>query len=437
MVQTSQANQNKQRHHKNTYAMHAVDRASAQFSARLVTVSSFFSDLTFILPIWLLYSLHVLHIKPTLAIGIFMSIWIVSALLEIPTGALADRLGRRKLFIVGQFLFSLYPLAYALKFPLALLFAVCLLSAAGSSMRSGALLPIVHAAYKQAGLPDKDYDTFLSNNQMATFIARILAGVSGAWLYTRNPTWPFYAMFGATMFNCVLGLFVTDTVVPKKKVSNLAHIKRTLALIQGNGILIAILAAFVALNLGAETIWTGYQVLFQTDGRSAVVIGILFSMIAACSTIGAYLVRHAMNRLHPYQLMQFFGFSVLGTAVLLAQPNHTLRLAAIIPMGFGSGTTLVVINSVMQKQIENRYQATALSITNFLQYGVYAIGSLAFGILLQTLGATHTRLALLGTSLVAAAGVLIYGLLHRTQLQAAIVASPAAYATAIEPAALE
>lgn len=129
--------------------MHENLKTAATRNARLVIFSSFLSDLTFILPIWLLYSLDVLHLKPTLAIAISMSIWIGSALLEIPTGALADRLGRRKIFIIGQLLFAIYPLAYAFKFPIPLLLTACLVSAIGSSMRSGALLPIVHAAYKK------------------------------------------------------------------------------------------------------------------------------------------------------------------------------------------------------------------------------------------------------------------------------------------------
>jgi MFS family permease len=409
--------------------MHETNIAVAKLNARLVTVSSFFSDLTFILPVWLLYSLDILHFKPTLAIAIFMSIWVVSALLEVPTGAAADRFGRRKIFIVGQLLFSLYPLAYAFKLPVGLLILVCFISAIGSSMRSGALLPIVHSIYEQAGLGDKAYNLFLSNNQMAMFIARAITGVTGAWLYTLNPTWPFYAMFGATIFNFGLGFFIKDTPVPKEKTSNYRHIKQTFALVRKSSVVVGILAAYATFNMTAETIWTGYQVFFQDDGRSAFVIGVLFSAAAIFSTLGAYLIRYGSARFHPLKLMELFGLGVLGTAVLLMQPNHLLRLAAIVPVGLGFGTTSVILNSTIQKHIINRYQATALSMVNFLQYGVYAIGSLAFGILLQTFGAANTRVALFGTSLAASVGVMVYGLAHKPILHDSVATSPKKYQT--------
>ncbi len=74
----------------------------AQYNARLANISDFLSGSTFILAIWLLYSLNVLHLKPTLAVITFMTIWIGSAILEIPTGALADRVGRKRIFIIGN-----------------------------------------------------------------------------------------------------------------------------------------------------------------------------------------------------------------------------------------------------------------------------------------------------------------------------------------------
>jgi MFS family permease len=260
------------------------------------------------MPIWLLYSLNILHFNSTLAVSVFMSIWIGSAVLEIPTGALADRLGRKKIFIIGQLLFSLYPLAYAFKFPLVALVIVCLISAVGSALRSGALLPIVHASYEKAGLGEKAYNNFLSTNMVGTFIARALTGVAGAALYAVNPKWPFFAMFVVTFLNFGLGFFIRNTPVEEQTThTNFEHIRQTFGIMKKSQIIVGVLTSFILFNLVAETVWTAYQVFFEADGRAAVTIGTLFSIAAICSAIAAYAVRFIHGRLHPMRLIQLYG----------------------------------------------------------------------------------------------------------------------------------
>lgn len=388
------------------------DVQAARFNARLANISSFLSDSTFILPIWLLYSLNVLHLRPILAVAIFMTIWIGSAVLEIPTGALADRLSRKKIFIVGQLLFCLYPLAYALKFSVVPLIMVCLISALGSAMRSGSLLPIVHASFKKAELSDKAYERFLSSNTVATFCARAVTGLVGAWLYSLNHVWPFYAMFFVTFINFLLGFFVKDTAVELEeeaaKTTNNQHIKQTLSIIRKSDVVFILIVAFGMLNFAAEATWTGYQVFFQADGRSAFIIGALFSVIAVCSAISAYFIRFAIGKFRPLTLIQFFGLGVLITTALIFQPNHALRLLAVVPMRFASGTSAFVMNATVQKFIANRYQATALSVVSFVIYAVYGIGSVGFGVLLQIFGVSKVRTILLVTALTMSALVALY-----------------------------
>lgn len=374
--------------------------ASARFNARLAITSSFIADLTFILPVWLLYSLYTLKYSPTLSIAIFMSIWVTSALLEVPTGALADRLGRKKIFIIGQFLFALYPLAYAFKFPVILLVLTALISAVGSAMRSGALIPIVHRSYGLAGLDENKYNNFLSNNQTASFIARALTGVTGAALYSINPTWPFFAMFIATMANFTLGFFIRspgeDT---RSKSTNTQHIKQTINAMKKSEIITLTLVSFIFFNLVAESVWTGYQVFFENDGRNALTIGALFSLIAMLSASGAYAVRFISKRIKPFRIIQAYGAGILLTTILLLQPNIGIRLIAVVPMAIVSGMTIFTLTATMQKQIDNKFHSTAMSVINFVQYATYAIGSVTVGALIQFLGIQKTRAILLVISL--------------------------------------
>jgi hypothetical protein len=290
-----------------------------------------------------------------------------------------------------------------------------LISAVGSALRSGALLPIVHASYEKAGLGEKAYNNFLSTNMVGTFIARALTGLAGAALYAVDPKWPFFAMFVVTFLNFGLGFFIRNTPVEERTThTNFEHIRQTFGIMKKSQVIVGVLTSFILFNLVAETVWTAYQVFFEADGRAAITIGTLFSAAAICSAIAAYAVRFIHGRLHPMRFIQLFGLGVFLTIVLLVQPNLTARLLAIVPMGFVSGITLVTLSATIQKEIANKYHATALSVMNFAEYLTYAIGSLAFGILFQFYGAAMTRKILLGSIVIASSLVILYILKHRS-----------------------
>lgn len=374
---------------------------TAKRDSRLFIVITFLSDLSFILPIWLLYSLDYLKLTPTLAVGLFMLVWIASGLLEIPTGAWADRFGRRKVFVIGNLLLAIYPIAYVLKPPLPIIIACCLIGGLGNALTSGTLLPVVHNAYKKAGLSEKQYHSFLSTKQMTTFIARALSGITGAALYAIHPGWPFIALSLATLACAGIALLIKDTSHVASTATNKIHISQTLTALRAKPLIIHIFIAYATANLVADSIWTGYQVLFKADGQGAVVIGALFSIIAVLSALGAYLVRKVPGRLTAQQVMLIFSLGVFLTALLLWQPITDLRLLAIIPMGIVSGTTIVTIQSAIQSNIANELQSTALSVSSFVTFMSYAAGSLMFGALVQLLGAQPTRAILLGLSVAA------------------------------------
>ena len=370
-------------------------KAAAKKNSKLAITSSFLSNLAFTLPIWLIYSLNELKFTPTLAVFLFMSIWATSAILEIPTGALADRFGRKKIYILGSLLLMLWPMAYVFSVPLPLFFLLCLMSGFGNSLNSGAILPIVHESYKQAGYSEKTYNNFLSNYQVSTFVARALSGLLGAALYTIDPKLPFLAMAMAYLVCAALGFFIDDYSKIDSETKSLKHIKVTLLNMKKSELIASLVAAYILFNITCEAVWTGYQIFFEADGRSTIVIGALFTIIGICSAIGSYTVRHFVSKVHPMRILEVYGLGLLTTTILLWQPNLNLRLLAVIPMGLVSGVSVVVINSVIQHKTDNKYQSTALSVFSFIQYIIYALSSLAFGVMLQFMGLNNTRVVFL------------------------------------------
>lgn len=344
----------------------------------------------------MLFGTEQLGFSVTTTTVLFMTLWLGSGLLEIPTGALADRYGRKRTFLVGTVLLSLYPIAYIAKLPVAAIFVVSLVSAFGSALRSGALVPLVHDSYKKEGRSDQEYHNFLSNEKVLTFVARALSGVIGGIMYATSPQLPYAAIFAAYIAMIVAGLFTVEVVQEKHStLSNRLHIKETLLALRRTPIIIALLTSYITFQLVGEALWTAYQPLFKSDGISAQGIGLIFSIIAVLSAIGAYSSRYFMKKVGVLKTELFVGLMVLLTCLMLVSPSLLIRVLAIIPSGFAFGLSMPPIVAVVQKHVASKFHSTALSVVSVVQYGIYGVGSLYIAFIIDTFGTEITRKILL------------------------------------------
>lgn len=369
----------------------------------------------FILPIWLLFGTDQLKLSVTATTALFMSIWLVSGLLDIPTGALADRLGRKRMYIIGVGLLSLYPLAYAFRLPVIAIIGVSLLSAFGSALRSGTLMAITHASYVTEKRSGRSYHSFLSNKTIATFIARALSGVTGGALYMHNPNAPYIATFIVYIGMLLIGLFIVDSDSRRSTLGNRAHIAKTLSILRHKQIIVMLFATYAACQVTAEAIWTAYQPFFQHDGLSAQKIGLLFSVVAILSAIGAFMIRFIMRRFGLHLIYTAVTVLVAITAYLLTVDSKLVHLFAILPAAFAFGVTITPLTAAIQKHTAAQFHSTALSVVSVAQYVVYGIGSLYVGLLIDHLGIPLTQRILSTSATTIAIGVCISYYLRRKQ----------------------
>jgi MFS family permease len=381
-------------------------------NARMTLAVSFMSDLVFILPIWILFGTNELGLSVTLTTALFMTIWLGSAALELPTGALADRLGRKRMFLIGAALMAGYPLVYALEAPVPIIFAVSVLAALGSALRSGTLIPLTHDAYKKEGRSEHEYHAFLSTEKTLSYIARALSGVVGGLLYTANPHAPYIAMFVVYIAIFMAGLFVVDAAA-RSELSQTKHMGRAFRTMAHSPPIVMIIGCYICAGLVAEAIWTAFQPFFEQDGLNAGTIGVVFSALALISALGAYCVRFVLRRIGILRIQLLMVLLIAVTASLLVTPVKELHIAAVVPIAFAFGMQMTPLIATVQKYIAEKFHSTALSVVGLLQYGVYGLASLYVGALIDWLGVANTRQVLCAEALFIAVLLAVYYALHK------------------------
>jgi MFS family permease len=372
------------------------------------------SELVFILPIWLLYGTEQLGLSVGLTITLFMVIWLGSGLLEIPTGALADRLGRKKMYLIGVALLAGYPFVYLLESPVLVILAVSIIAALGSALRSGTLIPIVHDAYKKERRSDNEYHTFLSNEKVLTFVARTVASISGGLLYGHDPHAPYIAMVVVYAAMFAAGFFIVDTAA-RSELSQFKHIGAAIRNMRDNRLIVMLIGCYVGLQFVAEALWTAFQPFFNADGLSPGTIGAIFSAMAMLSALGSYFIRHLMRRFGVLHIQMIVCVLMTVAAVMTFLPSTTLHVLAVAPIAIAFGMSMVPLIATVQKYVAARYHSTALSVVGLLQYGVYGLGSVFIGFMIDAIGVDGARRLLCIEALAAAVLLAVYFVRHRSE----------------------
>jgi MFS family permease len=371
-----------------------TNRRVSTRNARVTLMSSFLADLAFILPIWILFGTEELGLSTTMTTVLFMTIWIGSGLLEVPTGALADRLGRKRVYLIGVALMMLYPVAYIYKLPVPAIFVLSAISALGSAMRSGTMLALTNVSYKQDGRSDKEYHSFLSSELTVIFIARALSGVCGGLLYATDPRAPYVACLITYALMLLVGTFAAD-VGERSSLTNRLHIRETVRAMRSKPLIVTMLLTYTAVLLGGEAMWTAFQPFFASDGLEPEYIGLIFSVIAVFSAISSYSMRFIMRRIGVWKIELMVCLGILLSAFMLFLPSRTFHIAAVVPAALVFGMSLMPINAVAQKYVEGKFQSTALSIISLFQYVVYGVATIFVGISIDVFGVAASRRILL------------------------------------------
>ncbi len=361
-------------------------------TTQLALAIRFATNFHFLVPIWFLYGTDILDMSSSLTVALFMLFPISIAFFEVPTGALADRLGAKKVSILGYSVAGFFPLSYLLFPSYPLLIAVCtIISGFGFSLISGTLATLVHASFRKEDLPQQAYNRYLANDRVVAFSARVIGGISAGFIYSLWEPGPYIGAFASNFLGMALFLFIQEEQTQRSRLSQTKHIVITWKRIVSKNLLQYVMISFIGFQLVAESIWTAYQPFYESDGLSPTMIGAIFSVIAVCSALSARASSKLMDRYGVLKIMTHRSLLIAATTFLLLQPILWLRIVAIVPAALAFGISSTPLDAAVQYLVPSKYHTTAISITSLLTMVTYAAASIHLGLLVDFTSVATTR----------------------------------------------
>lgn len=366
--------------HKNVYLWYTIN---------------FFNFSAFAMPIVIIFGIDYLGFSNTQAFVMAFTPFIVSALLEIPTGAFADKFGRVKTYQYGMILTiaGLSGYLFVENFYILILFlSVC---GVGSALKSGSLEALVHDSLDKEN-KDLIYPKLFSNKMIAIFSARVATAGFAGWLFTIDPRLPFLMELIFYTVSFIAGFFLKENRLEQvaSKTSGRKHIQETIKLILQDKIFVKFIMLHTTIVLLSEVLFMTFQPYFKSLNIQIDDFGIYYVIVSLISALGAFAIRKIIKIIDPFAILMIMMMLTLTSAFTLLLRMPELMYLAVIPLAFSFGLSRTLMSTTTQRKISSKHQATALSIVSMAGTLAFGLGALVVGQMLDNISLATVNITL-------------------------------------------
>jgi MFS family permease len=334
-------------------------------SIRAYYISQFFFSAYFPLAIYLLYYHSYIGLSFFQAMLLFAGTWVPSILFDLVGGAMADKYGRKRTYIVGVALFivgSLLPVLLFRNFPL--LVGLALIGGWGAAMVSNSLDSI---------LPDllhndsRRFRIVNAHAQVVVSLSRMVAAIVGGYLYTLNKPLPFVVYIAACIIAAIAAIFIhepaktsRDTKVHALALEAINHVRRAAPIIRWAALLSCF--GYFAGNL----LMSYYQIFFSNHAFTPAVIGIILAVASLCSAGGSWLVKHLHHKKWRSGIILICIFLTILNGLGFATDTPSIAILTIMTMAVAAGMWSPTLRLIVNEHTPSRIRTSTLSVVSTL-----------------------------------------------------------------------
>lgn len=311
-------------------------------------------------------------------------VWSITSLaLEVPTGYLADRFGRRQTIILGGVLMLLSSVLAFFGHGFWMFVLVFIFMSASFCCFSGTDEALLYDGLKELG-EERGATKHSGYIESADNIFNMIIPVIGAWIAKDLQEMHFQVLIILDMLSTMLGIyFLSRLVEPDHAMSLLKKeagiFKESRILMQQDPFLLRIAFNKTLIFIGAFIVWRIHQPFLREYGVSTVWIGILYGLLHASVFLLKRRVGTIEDRLGSVRVLRWSGFVMIASCVIAALflPNAWVLAVGLLTIIAIENVRGPVITHIINRRVSSRARATTFSQLNMLK-GILDIPILLF-----------------------------------------------------------
>ncbi len=342
----------------------STDNMSLLTFTRLFYVFQFFFDLIFL---YAVEKLFMLNRGLNLAqIGILLFLWsVMTLLLEVPSGAIADRWSRRKMLILSGFSFSLCYLIWIFSHSFWMFLFGFLLRTIGGTFASGTLQAYVYDFLKYIKAESKFEKIWGRGNAFRTLGIGIAVGLGG---FLSEISYDLTVLLSALSVVVVsLIAFFWPEVKASESTEEVKYwqfVKNSFKTISHNKNLLQLMVYTVIVLAWLANIEEFNDVYLDFLGFSRSVIGLVFAVACLCQSLASSVAHKFKN--HAWLII---NLSVVFTIIVMFMASfikNPFMAIGILSLGVILEFISVLKEGLIQKETESYQRATVSSVSSLI-----------------------------------------------------------------------
>jgi MFS family permease len=329
--------------------------------------------------------------------SVLATYFLVLFLTDVPTGAFADLLGRRRSFVLGAFLRVSAFLLYFVAHHYYVFIIAESIDGIGTTFGNGAIDAWGVDALDKAGY-DGVKDRLFSRISQLTTIGFMGSAMIGAYVADVNIAWPWLLGAAGYVVAGMVGAFLMHDELPRTTTVRIAAIPRQIAEKVGGGIRAGLGANTVLMLSIANAItvaawapyWVSWPVMFNESLAVGVwIIGWIYCGLSAARLVGAEISARLQGddnqRAGRVSMLLIAASAMLFLAGLFGG-RPAVSLAMLFIMNLFTGAMMPLVQSWFNEQLESGNRATLLSFNSTFQTMGGAVGLLVAGRIADSAG---------------------------------------------------
>lgn len=339
----------------------------SQRNEKVFYIAEFFNGLIFHMPVWVAFELQFITLGQMAIIEAVMQL--SQLLSELPTGAIADLLGKKASVIIGRIIGVISLLMYATTTSFAGFIWYAVVSGIGDSFVSGAKDALLYDSLKQ----DKREEHYTKASsklslifQLSFAMAILLGGVLSLWGYTTA----IYASVISYSIVLILSFWLKEPALDTEKFTLPRYIRQFR---QGfrelfKSVYVRDISLFY-IGVGGIT-WSAMMLfntsLLTTIGYTTFQIGVIVAAIRLLNSsvlFGALHLNTLVTKRRAYLVFPIIMMLCYLPGILLTKELAILAVGGSI---FASSARWVILGSYVNEHYDSKNRATALSTLSML-----------------------------------------------------------------------
>lgn len=352
---------------------------------RIIYLYQFLDDFILVFPVYaLLFQDNGLN---TFQISLLFIIWsLVTVVLEVPTGALADKYSRRNLLILGEIIRALGYGFWLIERSFVGFALGFILWGIKGVLTSGTKEAFVYDELKNFNR-EQEYEKVNGRIKATGNVGIVLALVIGGFVAQHGYV---LVLIPSILFSLLAGLVLllikpAPRAKPTEEIKYFSVLKKALLQARSNRVILSLMGIIALVYSPFIAVDEFWPLVFRSIGFNIQTIGLLVAAIYAVTALAGYSVDLFKGRGRHFELLLFAlggllfitaGFlEALATLVLVLTASYLIQVA------------YVKLDSKLQHSIESKQRATISSVQSLTLEIVVIVFTLGLGIVANRFGA--------------------------------------------------